>query len=154
MTVRIIPSLVILAEDEYDLAERYERELHDAGFNVYTIDNGEELYFSARVYLDLTSHLRGLNIIVSDTKLNKIDGNAACEEIMRLNGEERFGNEPNKVLIVGMSTLRDNDKKWVGLAHDFFWKGGRNNLGTKVKLLYEQFKLNPNMPRYKVFPEH
>ncbi len=154
MTVRVIPSLVLLAEDDYDLAERYERELHAADFNVCTVDNGEELYFSARVFLDLTSHLRGLKMIVSDTKLPRIDGDMACEEIIKLNGEERFGDEPNKVLIVGMSTIKDNDKKWIGLAHDFFWKGSIDDLGTKVKLLYEQFQRNPDMLRYKVFPKH
>jgi hypothetical protein len=86
-------------------------------------------------------------IIVSDTHLAwKTYGDEACRLLFNKG-------MINKTLLIAMSQVRDNDEKWAELCHEFYHKEGIEDLGAKVRLLYEQFLKYPDMPRYKVFPK-
>ncbi len=130
-------TIVLLAEDEQDLYTRYVVELERAGFNVYHATDSPGIIKIADDY--------NIDIIVSDTKLdNRTCGYEACKSLLD-------GGKINNALIVAMSMVRDNDKYWVGIAHEFYYKEGIYDLGKTVRAAYQRYLAGQMPKRYKVF---
>jgi len=128
---------ILLAEDEEDLYTGYIADLKRAGFNVYHATDSQGIIKIAEGY--------NIDIIVSDTKLdNHTYGYEACKSLLD-------DGKINDALIMAMSMVRDNDKYWIGIAHEFYYKEGIYDLGKTVRCLYDEFQKNKNMRRYKVF---
>jgi DNA-binding response OmpR family regulator len=130
--------LVLLAEDDDKLIGRYTTELQMEGFTVVHTSKGSDIAKIVEVHKP--------QIIVSDTQLKEMDGDTACRSLFEQG-------KIDKILIIAMSKVLDNDEYWEGLCHAFYQKKKIYDLGRETKFLYEDFRRNPNMPRYKVFPK-
>jgi len=132
-------TIVVLAEDDEELYKRYIAQLKCAEFEV----------LHARTSMDLMDLVLEHNpeIIVSDTELGIVDyGDQTCGFLLEKGLIDN-------TLLIAMSSVSDYDGEWKGIAHDFLHKRGITDLGKAVRFRYEEFKKNPNMPRYKVFPK-
>jgi len=105
---------VLLAEDDPQYREEFEKSSKAKGFVVDLVDNCAD--FESKVKLGR------INIVASDTGLAKV---ADSDEInnadvcKRLLGEGFLGD----VYILGMSSYSEMRSLWVGVAHDFLDKG-------------------------------
>jgi CheY-like chemotaxis protein len=129
-------TLIVLAEDDEDLTDKYLTELERAGFEVIHAASGFDLK-------DLVKKHKPA-IILSDTHLEEIDGDEACKELLR---EGLIDN----AFLIAMSAVRDYDSCWKNVAHEFLYKASITDLGTTTNHLYQKFLANPNPRRYKDF---
>ena len=123
---------VILAEDDEDYLKNYTYSLQNAGFEVYSTRNG------AGIIGLLSDRPKNLfQVIVSDTDLdNESDG----PDSIGLAIQEKLV-DWNNTLIVGMSSIRNSEDYWKGIAHAycFYVKDCISDLGFRVKTDLDNF---------------
>ncbi len=132
--------IVLLAENDQEEAQVYIKSLQNVGFEIIHVTNAEGI---ERIVTE-----QKVDIIVSDTNLDKSYGDDICSELLRQGKLE-------VVLVIGMSTALDYGDYWVNIAHEFIHKRALNDfydLGQIVLGLYKRFKQNPNILRYKENP--
>ncbi|NLX14991.1 MAG: response regulator [Phycisphaerales bacterium] len=115
---------VLLAEDDPEVRKKYAASLEMSGFKVIMASDGLEI--------EAIVPVTPVDIIVSDTNLESRDGDIACKNLIKQG-------KLSGVLIIGMSDDGDADQYWKGIAYDFLYKGGIDNLGTAVMPRYEKF---------------
>ena len=126
-------------EDKHELKEMYKKNLSEAGFEVYSLVNAD----------DIEKFLLGneVEVVLCDTNndAGKIDGPDACFNALNK------GILKDHVLVIGMSyDSRTNQPLWKSIAHHtgFYDKGYsneetsdlRSSLGFKVMSHYKIFK--------------
>lgn len=132
---------ILLAEDNDILRFEFKCQLKSRGFSVVEAINGKELYEKGK-------ELRNLDnlVIVSDTEMPEIQGDDACESLLKEFPEYK------KRIIIGMSDNSSNEEYWKGICvwASFILKGrdiaimnSNSNLGKKVALTLNHIASNP-----------
>jgi CheY-like chemotaxis protein len=139
-------TLVLLAEDDPELVEKYYPDLERAGYRVLHVDNADSMLSALRQSInDPKSGLGTIEIIVSDTILNESNGHEACKEYLGM------GEQAQKTLIIGMSSASNNDKKWERIAHEFLCKVEITGLGKTVRAIHDRYLAGYITKRLKEF---
>ncbi|MBW2982420.1 response regulator [Candidatus Woesearchaeota archaeon] len=127
---------VLLVEDNPGQSQIYSESLDKSGFKVISVYDGSEI--------EEVIDKEDIDIIVSDTDMPMVNGNIACERLLKL------GKVKDK-LIVGMSSRFDFKSYWFGIAHNFISKKHIHDLGEIIQRMYDKFKSSPNPKRYGNF---
>ncbi len=128
---------ILLAENDLEQAKLYSLSLQKTGFQVIHVTNASEL--------EKIINKQKIDIILSDTELDESNGDEICKKLLE---EEKL----NDVLIIGMSNALDYGDYWISIAHEFLYKRAISefyDLGCFVRALYERFKINHKIIRYK-----
>jgi CheY-like chemotaxis protein len=88
---------ISIAEDDYDTAISYKRELEERNHRVVITDNGEECL---KVYheqlqkvkseTDATKHIQPFDVVILDYKMPKMNGMEVAKEILAVNPHQRI----------------------------------------------------------------
>lgn len=117
---------LLLVEDDTDLIKKYRLDLENSKFEVTCVNNSS----------DMESILSSekFDVIVSDTDLgvHVRGGDEVCKDLLNKGYLK-------DTLIIGISSVRDNDECWKGIAHDFRYKGGITDLGKAVQSNYAKY---------------
>ena len=123
---------VLLAEDSPSQRARFLSQLEESGYHVIWTADGSQVGGL------LEAH--DVDIIVSDTELEGVDGDQACRALLKTGKAE-------EILIVGMSSVSSCEDYWKGVAHEFVRKTTCDHLGRAVEDIHRRFKTRDAHPR-------
>lgn len=142
--------IILLADDETSLVERYDFSLRSEGFKVIHVCDGTGILSSLRKY-----GRNYFDVILSDTEMIDLDGPEAVKKAL-----DDFLLDDSRTLIMGMSGDSNNQEYWRGIVHhcSFLDKDyipleqGVSLIGKKVKQALVNFRSGglwkEKMPRF------
>ena len=144
--MKIKDYMILLAEDNDELYNRFIMLLNGKGCVVIASKTGEGLYRQVKAYSDRLEEL----IVVSDTDLPDTNGDQVCRRLLEQDPMYK------KLLIFGMSDNPDNERYWegVGIINSFIYKGtdiasfnSRKNIAELVEARLNEILGNPSVFR-------